>query len=292
MEFAINWSPQARDLQREGLIQIDRYKCPDWDGMIADARQDAPVYVHFPLVVGKQKLADTHWARIDAYMRDTNTPHVNLHLEPTRSALGDIDDDTVIDLCMREVQSVVDRYGGDCVVLENVPYRAFQSDKYRAAILPQKINWIIRATGCRMLLDIGHARISAEALEMSPFAYMNELPFDRLGEVHIAGVTTYTRDIHERAMQHDGYEAIMKKYEGADVIGWNMDHFGMESDADWHIFEWVLRKIQRGEAAEPRFIAFEYGGTGAPFAWRSERDVIARDVPRFYGMVHGVMEKP
>ncbi len=291
MEFTINWSPQARDLLRDGKIEIDRFKCPDWEGMIGDARVDAPVYVHFPLVVGHNTLASVDWARIDAMMKDTNTPHVNLHLEPTRSALGELDDDAVIEVCLRDVQCVVDRYGGDNVVLENVPYRTTQGDKYRAAILPEKINWIVRAAGCRLLLDVGHARISAEALALNPLDYMRELPLDRLGEVHTAGVLPYTQATHDKAMQYDGYEALLHKFEGEDIIGCNLDHFGMESADDWAAFVWLIDKIKSGEAREPRFVSFEYGGIGAPFAWRSERDVIARDVPRFYALVHGVKEK-
>ncbi len=286
MEYTINWSPEAAALLKAGEIQIDRFKCPDWDTMIADAEGDAPVYVHFPLVVGRGTLATTDWARIDALMAATNTPHVNLHLEPLKSVLG-LDDNGMIAHCIREVEAVVARYGSANVVLENVPYRADQVDKYRAAVLPDVINRIIREANCGLLLDIGHARISARTLGMDVRDYLAALPLDRLGELHVAGVTTFTQAHLDKALDFPGFKDYFKKYEGQQIIGTWIDHFGMESDDDWTYLAWVMDRVRDGVAQTPRFVSYEYGGIGAPFGWRSERAVIARDVPKMYGMVHG-----
>ncbi|MFN8527929.1 MAG: DUF692 family protein [Anaerolineae bacterium] len=292
MEFTINWSPEARDLLHAGKIRIDRFKCADWDSMIADARVDAPIYVHFPLVIGNGTLAKTDWARVEAMMRDTNTPHVNLHLEPRHSALKGLDDDAAMEVCIREVQSVVDRFGGDDVVLENVPYRNEHADKLKAAVTAEGVAAVIRATGCGLLLDTGHAQITAHSLGVDVYDFMRALPLDRLMEVHQAGVCAFSPAILERARQFEGFMAYFQKYEGQNPIGMWMDHFGMESERDWEVFAWTLERIQTGEAREPRFVSFEYGGIGAPFGWRSESDVIARDVPRFYSMVHAAQPAP
>jgi hypothetical protein len=56
---------------------------------------------------------------------------------------------------------------------------------------------------------------------------------------------------------------------------------------DWDSLGWALDRIAAGEWAEPWIVAFEYGGIGPLFEWRSERAVIAADVPRMMAMVQG-----
>jgi hypothetical protein len=287
MQFAVNWSPQARDLLRAGRIHIDRFKCPDWDNLIHDARMDAPVYVHFPLVVGSGALAATDWKRVEALLAETDTPHVNLHLEPSRRALGRIDDNAVIEMCVREIERVASRFGGAHVVLENVPFRRGHADLIEIGYHPEAISAIIGAAGCRLLLDTGHARISAHELGWDLLDYLRALPLDRLAEVHVAGVITFTPEQAGAAMEHEAFAAFYREHQRDLSFGSLIDHFGMESQADWDSLIWLVDQIRTGAAATPRFIAFEYGGVGPPFAWRSDSVVIARDVPRLYALING-----
>ncbi len=286
MQFTINWSPQARDLLRAGKIHIDRWKCPDWDDMIAQAREDLPVYVHFPLVIGRGTLNQTDWGRVEQLMRDTDTPHVNLHLEPTRPALGDLNREALFAHCVEEVANVVKRFGADRVVVENIPYRTEHTHKFADSVDTTFFSDLLIETGARLLLDVGHAQISANSLNHDLYPYLLAHPLDRLTEVHTAGVTAFTQAHIERARQFDGFDAYFQRFEGTNPLGMLMDHFGMGSENDWEAFGWVLDRIREGSAKTPRLISYEYGGTGAPFAWRSESDVIERDVPRFYAMVH------
>lgn len=286
MEFTINWSPPAQDLLRAGKIKIDRFKCPNWDDMIADAREDAPIYVHFPLAIGRNMLVDRNWAAIEAIRADTDTPFINLHLEPLREAVGDLDDAALIEYCIAEIRAVVDRFGGENVVVENVPYFRHQTDRFEAAVQPQNIAQIIREAGARFLFDIGHARIAADTLGIDAQTYIQALPLERLGELHVTGVVAFDQTV-EDTIQQAGLGELLDQQRAYYQTGRLMDHFGMENDEDWRSFEWVMELIRDGRAATPRLVSFEYGGTGNPFAWRSESSVIARDVPRFYQLVHG-----
>jgi len=51
-ELRINYSTQAADLLKQGKIQVERFKCPDWPDMIAEASQLCPVAVHVNLKAG------------------------------------------------------------------------------------------------------------------------------------------------------------------------------------------------------------------------------------------------
>src|SRR4051794_25363641 len=93
MEFAVHYSREAAALVDAGRIAVDRFKCPAWPELLARVRAAYPVYVHFPLRVGggtgDAEHTETHapadWRAVETILAETNTPFVNLHLEPTTS---------------------------------------------------------------------------------------------------------------------------------------------------------------------------------------------------------------
>jgi hypothetical protein len=57
------------------------------------------------------------------------------------------------------------------------------------------------------------------------------------------------------------------------------------TEQDWPFLEWVLARVRSGEWAHPWALAFEYGGTGPKFEWRTDAAVIAEQVPRLVTLV-------
>ncbi len=265
MQFAINYSPQAAALLSAGQIAIDYFKCPDWDHMITDARALKPVYVHFPITVGRGQLGKMDWHKVDRLLRDTSTPLVNVHLAAMRPDYpSPYDPQQVIDTLHRELADVVKRYGADKVIAENVPHHGDDTDyEYpvlRPAVLPEVIRAVIETANCGFLFDLSHARISAASLGMDWREYVRGLPLERMRELHVTG---------------------MDRLENGRLE----DHLGF-TEADWEAFEWFIEEMRAGCAATPWIVSFEYGGTGPAFEWRSKSSVIARDVPRLYREVH------
>jgi len=267
MKLAINYSTQAAALLAAGQIQLDRFKCPDWPDMIAEAQSVLPVAVHFTLTAGSGKLKKkANWDFIAGLMAQTDTPYVNLHLAPT---LKDFPDFSVADLSAAEdrkvfkamrkdVRSAVREFGADRVIVENVPYRGHQDKVFRTAVEPDRIQEIFADTGCGLLLDISHARIAAHHLGLDAFDYMEQLPIKRIKELHFTGL-------------HD-------------LDGYLQDHLSV-LEADWPVLEQVLDRIRSGRWAEPWLLAFEYGGVGEKFAERSDSAVMAAQVPRLQTLV-------
>jgi uncharacterized protein (UPF0276 family) len=272
MQFALNYSPQAAGLLFDGRIQPDRFKCPNWPDLIAEASRLLPVYVHFDLIAGNGGLEAIDWDGVEKVLKTTETPYVNLHLAPMMNAsadgVSDLTEDRprVIEQMRADMSRVAQRFGAERVIVENVPYRSVNDPHlrrrfYRACVEPDVISALLEETKCGFLLDISHARIAAETLGLDAKTYIEALPLRRLRELHVTGI--------ERG---DG---------GAE------DHMPM-TENDWTMFEWVMGKIASGEAAEPWMVAFEYGGIGKIFEWRSDSFVIATQVPRLYDSVHGV----
>lgn len=261
MKLAVNYSPQAFDLLKSGLIKFDLFKSPNWKDMVADAGRLLPVYVHFDLSVGDGRLSKVDWIEVEDFLSATGTQTVNVHvvappeLNPCIGAQIDQLSDTIIE----EVLSVCKRFGPDHVIAENVPLPASGKEYLRPVALPPFFQRLVTETGCGMLLDLAHAAITAKTLHTDPLQFFSEFPLRRLKEIHITGLGLHEGEIH--------------------------DHMEMR-DQDWTLFESAIDQIKIGNWRTPEIIAFEYGGTGAPFVWRSESRVLLQQVPRLYDLVH------
>lgn len=270
MQLALNYSPQAADLLRSGAIALDRFKCPDWPDLIATARDYAPVYVHFDLRADPGLNGALDVEGIAQLRAQTNTPYVNVHLSPSFDDFPEMPLDTtdrehitaVTDTMMQGVLLAIEHFGADHVIVENVPYYGLAGEVMRPAVEPEVIRRIVNETGCGFLLDISHGRLSALHMGIDAYEYLAQMPCDRLREVHMTGL-------------------------GRNPQGRICDHLGITS-ADWPFLEWALARIRSGAWARPWALAFEYGGIGPLFEWRSQSDIIAEQVPRLYASAHAL----
>jgi uncharacterized protein len=130
---------------------------------------------------------------------------------------------------------------------------------HRACVEPAVIRRVVEQTGCGFLLDLSHARIAAHYLGVDPHDYVAQLPTERLRELHLTGV----RQVKSRLADH-------------------MDL----TEKDWQWAEFAMRRIRAGDWSRPWTVAFEYGGVGEPFKWRTDKAVLAEQVPRLYDLVH------
>ncbi len=262
MKFALNYSPQAAELLRRRTIEIDLFKCPDWSDLIEEACTQRPVYVHFPLVAGQHNIDKAGLDRVANLRDSTHTPFVNTHLAARYQDLNDSNNaDTAVEIMLRDVLPLVEHFGPESVMAENVPCPDIWNDKPPIIAEPDVICRVIQASGCGLLLDLAHARLSSETLGMDVYDYISLLPVDRLREVHVTGV-------------------------GLNREGLREDHLPM-TDEDWALFDWAIDNIHAGRWATPAIVACEYGGIGPIFDWRSDPAVLARDIPRMYKAVIG-----
>ena len=143
------------------------------------------------------------------------------------------------------------------MIIENSPYRAEEGNTLRLCVLPEMITRVVNETGCGLLLDISHAIISAKSLGIDPDEYISQLPLGKLKEMHFAGI------------------------QQNQTTGQWIDHVSIQ-ESDWQWLDWVLDRIHSGECSAPWLLAFEYGGVGEPFEWRSNPEVILEQVPKLY----------
>ncbi len=265
MLFSINYSTQAAVLYRTGRIEIDRFKCPDWPHLITEAGKYSPVAVHYTLSAGRKRLRRKDLDLVERISDQTGTPFINLHLEAKLRDYPGVSIDfqnskqrsDIISQAVREVDTAVKRFGADRVIIENVPYRP-KGNVFSLCSEPDFIHQVARQTGCGFLLDIPHALISARHLQYDLQAYLSALPVHCLKELHFTGVHAFGN--------------------------WLQDHSPAEPD-DWEAFDWVVEQIRSGWWPKPWMIAYEVGGVGEKFSWRTPAQSIENDARRIFNSV-------
>jgi len=260
MRFAVNFSYPLVRLIKAGAIRVDLIKCPDWEGMLTEAEPYGPITIHFDLKAGLGHTFKADFSRIKTLLKQTDTPHVNTHLVTPRHFDPNNQEDLVRinQLWREEILLMTHHFGASSVALEHFPYTD-DTPHLRTPVQSDIFSKVIQDTDCMLLLDLAHARITADTLGVDVKDYVQSLPLDRLIELHVTGVKSYH--------------------------GILTDHFEM-LDEDWAVFEWALSEIKNQKWREPEIVAFEYGGVGQSFVWRTEENHLRKQVPLMHAMVH------
>ncbi|MBG7609789.1 MAG: DUF692 family protein [Anaerolineae bacterium] len=271
MNFSINYSPQAAKLVKTGQIEIDYFKTPPWKEMIAIAEKIRPIAIHFEIRTADIKSMNKNdWVTVDQFLKSTATAFVNIHLSvnhndlphiPTDELPTQVHQEEVIECMLIDLQIMTSRFGSDRIVAENAPYRKNQNYILRACVEADVISQIVYEADCGLLLDISHARITSQNLNIDPKKYMESLPINRLRELHFTGLHNWE--------------------------GYLQDHLPLLED-DWPWLDWVLGKVNEKQWNHPHLLAFEYGGTGDFYGRFSDPAVISEQVPRMYRKCHAL----
>lgn len=267
IQLAINYSREAAALLQEGKIAFNIFKAPDWRHLIDEAKQHTRVAVHFSLKAGAGTLHETDWEIIRQLGAETGTPFVNLHITSEMTDFPEMDQEEpapahrqkLIDMLRKDFEAVLAHFDASQVIAENVPIQGKSLTTIRTCGEPEVIHQLIEEYDTGLLLDVSHARIAAHTLGMEPMDYMACLPTRRIREMHFAGIHT--------------------------LEGRLVDHLSV-TPADLDLLAQVLDRIHDGQWSKPWMMAFEYGGVGGPFSWRTDREAIARDVPVLFQMLN------
>ncbi len=294
MLLAINYSHPLAELVRDGRVTLDRFKCPAWPDLVAEAQRVHASYVHFPLAVGLgtgevydfDARAPADWRQVETLLMQTDTPYINLHLGPRAKDYPDIPPesdapahrDRIIEVALRDMRSVIARFGAERIILEND--HAAKGVGLLLSILPETICAIIAEAGCGLLLDLSHARLAAKRLGVDARGYTCSLPVDRLREIHVTGMQTFDDALATRARQMGVEERVIAQFAGR----W-MDHLPM-SEADYEHLAWALGQVRAGTWAEPWVVGHEVGGVGGLWETIAQSTPFIDEVPRLYELVH------
>ena len=270
MRFAINYSPQAEKLWRDGAIQIDLFKCPDWPDLVERVGEFHAVYVHCSLQAGRGRLQSADIGLLQRWLDQTDTLVINTHFAVGKADFLSprvVSAEAVIERAVRDLEALSEHIPAENIVIENIPSPdpGWNDDMLLEVVDPAVISEVVRRSGCGLLLDIAHAIRACEGTGRDDVrAYLNAMPVQALRELHVVGILPEP-----------------------DEYGLRQDHFAM-TESDWTVTEWALGQIRQGNWRTPDTMAFEYGGVGEQFAWRSDEAVIAEQAPRLYQLAKSV----
>jgi uncharacterized protein (UPF0276 family) len=222
MILTANLSDSLIELIRRKDAPIDGIEVGPWLGppQILEYRKNYPrhpFYFHGADIANRIGLFSNSGERINRYLKATGSPWVSLHLTffppeerrlffklgvrmpipyPDRSTRQFI----------KKVKALSRRIAVP-IILENLDPLPI-SCNYE--VQPDRITNILEGTGCGLLLDIGHARLSAEYLGVAPEEYILNLPMSGIVQVHVSGPRRRGEklfDAHE-PMQEVDYELL------------------------------------------------------------------------------------
>lgn len=292
MQFAVNYSYPLAALLQADTVKIDRFKCPAWPDLVAEARAIHPTYVHFPLRTGNGQIIDTEkhqpieWSRIDTLLENSDTPFVNVHFSPLtldfpgvdKTSTRQADIDHVVERSVQAIDLLKTRYGQERIIVENIP--GMLDTILDMTAQPRVIRQVIEAANVGILFDLSHARLAANDLGIDAKDYLAALPLDRIKEMHITGIQRIKPEWID-ALKAQGIETgIFEAYTGRLI-----DHLSF-TDEDWSITEWAFDQIKAGHWQAPALVSLEYGGVGGVWEAIVDKDVLREQVPRLYEMIH------
>src|SRR6266851_634648 len=106
------------------------------------------------------------------------------------------------------------------VLLENFNYHP--TNAYEYICEPEQYSQLLETTGCGMLLDLAHARISAVNMKHpSERAYLSEMPLNKVREIH------FTRPGWQGDQRVDLHQPVQQ--DDLDILAWVMERTPTEA---------------------------------------------------------------
>src|SRR6516225_1667239 len=239
--------------------------------VLTQIRQDYPVSLHGVCmsIGGPQPLDKTHLGRFKGLVDRYEPALVSEHLAWSTHATTYFNDLLPLpytDATLARVADHIDEVQtaiGRAILLENPStYLVFPESTLSET---QFIGELARRTGCGLLLDINNVFVSATNQGFAALDYLADFPFERVGEIHLAGHSELADDEGEPLLidSHDRpvADAVWKLFEivigraGAlpTLVEWDSDippwpRLAAEAAAARAIIDRVCRSLTEGAA--------------------------------------------
>jgi uncharacterized protein (UPF0276 family) len=236
MKLACNYSPQLMELLARGDVDVDYVKAGAYGlflGKLGAIRAARPLLLHG--MGGNERTGmpgyeALDFKRMNRLLREYGSPHLGIHLCRTNAdaeGLGEAEIDARMVACALHFKRNLDVP----LLLENTGDTPEERTVFdlRPFVEPERINGVLAQSGAEMLLDITHAKVTAEFRRWELAAYLGELSLGKVREIHITG-------------------------SGIDADGAPYDAHGPMGDGDWAALDWTLGRAKAG------IVTLEYGG--------------------------------
>jgi uncharacterized protein (UPF0276 family) len=205
---------------------------------------------------GAGALDEAHLARLAALVQRYEPQAVSEHLAWSSHDGVFLDDLLPIPYTRETLRLVCDHIdqvqsalGGQMLLENPATYLGFADGDYDE---PEFIAEAVRRTGCGLLLDVSNVHVSCTNHGRDPHPYLQRLPLERVGELHLAGFAS-RQDASERPLLIDSHdraidEAVWVLYgDVLRILGPRPTL--IERDADIPAWDELAAEAHRAEAA-------------------------------------------
>jgi uncharacterized protein (UPF0276 family) len=227
MKLSVSYSQALSKALLQGSLQVDAIEMDPTLSFqeIAVARSNLPL-MPFHFHQGRMRFNKAGYASARKYLGlCEQSPWLSIHLAPLPAMVTFpalrwglfLPSSSPSKSIRRFIQQVkkLQLHSKRPVILENMP--TLHPSKYRFESQPETIWQILQDTGCKMLLDLAHARIAAESHNLKVKDYLKALPLDAVIQIHLAGVRRNARN----GRLYDAHEALSSlDYE---LLGWTLE---------------------------------------------------------------------
>jgi len=285
---------------------VDYLKVGPFMGQEAVARlaRSYPLLLHLDDTLSSNALRSAKTVeRLRAWIALTGTPWVSEHIG---FGVADVTLDEALitqpTSSMLSRQEALERIVGNArylaahlpvpLLLENIPL--FPNLAHWHVCEPDFIRQVLDETGCDLLLDLAHARVSANLLGYDVHDYIAALPLDRLVEIHLSGPRPARElDAHRRKRVEENARSVahLLRFSEESLV----DAHETLREEDYELLQWVLAQ------AKPRAISLEYFYAAKPLRQQLEQlnVLLKRDRELSFGMPtlgagvdHAIMNEP
>jgi uncharacterized protein len=213
--LAADGSDILLDLMVAGQVQVDYLKVGPWIGADRMRHRAAnyPVLLHLHTSLIGQ-LIQSEIPALQNLIQQTQPPFVSFHLDVPNSRLFRFWKKAGVPLpifrrdfakrqAIENIQ-ILQKAFSILIAIENQAYHRRNGHDY--LVDPQFIQEVVQAAGCKLLLDLGHARVSAAMRGEAVNDYILRLPFEEVIEIHVSGPRLYKgrlRDLHQPLADED-----------------------------------------------------------------------------------------
>jgi uncharacterized protein len=160
---------------------------------LLELRRDYPVSIHgVALSLGSaEELDHVHLSRFKTLIERVEPMLVSEHL--AWSAIGEVylNDllplpytEESLDLFCRRVEETQEALRRRVLIENPASYLRY---RHSSIPEPQFLTEVVRRTGCGILCDVNNIYVSARNFGFDPIAYLDALPIEAIGEIHLAG---------------------------------------------------------------------------------------------------------
>lgn len=266
MKIGCNLSTELMELINEDKVSVDYVKIfysKSDEEIPEEYKSYGKLLLHgvgtdVPQHTGTNELSSVNWNQVKDKVKFCNSSFLGLHCGTYTSDWNG--QEVTYEMVKKRMGCSIKSWKENLdieILIENLPYTPYYETNnpkiIKHSVSPKLISELCEEYEIGLLLDLAHAKVAASGLGMPIKDYLLALPLGRVKEIHAVG-TRMTE------------------------VGLRDNHLEMNEE-DYEILEYVLKRTW------PEIVTLEYGGFGEHFSWRSDKNVLERQLKKIIEIV-------